>query len=311
MGDTISSRRGETATVTNPSYANERITEEPARKIRNEIYQDTGYDALWRLSNAGFVIRLENTFIFIDSILTSPLVEYEMVREKFRETDQRAYGKNELKYYDKPENDFKEVHELPLPAEDVEKADYVLLTHEHHDHLDPAGLRLIAHLHPTIVGSKACLQDLQSEKVPLTSFVEAIHGQSYDYGEFTMQIVPAAHQETIGACGYLLETKYGNIYHPGDGNFDHDDKKTVCNLDVDYLLVPINDTNMGVGFAALLTHLIQPKIVIPCHYGYVYPAVRSQGASPAEFVTALAARNYKIPNTDIMILNPGGKVVMA
>ena len=59
-----------------------------------------------------------------------------------------------------------------------------------------------------------------------------------------------------------------------------------------------------------LTHLLQPRVVIPCHYGYIYPAVRFQGGHPSEFVTALAARNYKIPDTDIMILNPGGKVVL-
>ena len=89
--------------------------------------------------------------------------------------------------------------------------------------------------------------------------------------------------------------------------FDHKDKEEVVSLEVGYLLLPINDTNLGVGFAALLTHLLQPRVVIPCHYGYVYPAVRHQGGHPAEFVTALAARNYKIPSTDIMILSPGGK----
>ena len=85
----------------------------------------------------------------------------------------------------------------------------------------------------------------------------------------------------------------------------------IANLDVDYLLVPINDTNLGVGFAALLTHMLQPRVVIPCHYGYTYPAVRSQGGHPAEFVTALAARNYKLPATDIVILSPGGRMVFA
>ena len=79
---------------------------------------------------------------------------------------------------------------------------------------------------------------------------------------------------------------------------------------MNYLLLPINDTNLGVGFAALLTHLLQPRVVIPCHYGYTYPAVRFQGGHPSECVTALAARNYKIPATDIMILNPGGKIVL-
>ena len=68
---------------------------------------------------------------------------------------------------------------------------------------------------------------------------------------------------------------------------------------------------LGVGFAALLTHMLQPRVVIPCHYGYTYPAVRSQGGHPAEFVTALAARNYKLPATDIVILSPGGRMVFA
>ena len=84
----------------------------------------------------------------------------------------------------------------------------------------------------------------------------------------------------------------------------------MCDLSVDYLLLPINDTNMGVGFAALLTQILQPRVVIPCHFGYFSPRVRSQGAHPAEFLTAIAARQYRLPNTDIMILSSGGKVVL-
>ena len=293
-----------------PSYANELVTEEPARKIGNELYHHTGYDAIWRLSNAGFVIRLEDTYVFIDSIFTSPMATSEAMRAKTRETGVLTTYRRELKYYDRWENIFKEVHESPLPAADVEKADYVLLTHQHDDHLDTEGLRQIAHLSPTILGSEACHRHFLNEEIPFASFVEAIHGQSHDYGAFTVQVVPAAHKGTPGACGYLIQTRHGNIYVPGDGSFNHEDAKTITDLEVDYLLVPINDTNLGVGFAALLTHLLQPKAVVPCHYGWVYPPVRFQGASPAEFVTALAARNYKIPNTDIMILNPGGKLVL-
>ena len=127
-------------------------------------------------------------------------------------------------------------------------------------------------------------------------------------GAFTVTVVPASHSP--GACGYLIETRHGNIYHPGDGRFDHADKAANLSLDVEYLLLPINDTNMGVGFAALLAHLLQPRVVIPCHYGYTYPPVRWMGGHPAELVTALAARNYKMPSTDIMILSPGGKLVL-
>ena len=43
---------------------------------------------------------------------------------------------------------------------------------------------------------------------------------------------------------------------------------------------------MGVGFAAQLAHILQPKVIIPCHYGYTYPAVRWMGGHPAESVGA-------------------------
>ena len=76
------------------------------------------------------------------------------------------------------------------------------------------------------------------------------------------------------------------------------------------LVLSCNDTNMGVGFAAQLAHILQPKVIIPCHYGYTYPAVRWMGGHPAEFVTTLASSNYKMPFTDIMILSPGGKIVL-
>mgnify|MGYP001414511377 CR=1 FL=1 len=102
-----------------------------------------------------------------------------------------------------------------------------------------------------------------------------------------------------------------NFYLPGDGRFDHDGKSHIAQMEVDYLLVPINDTNLGVGFAALLTYILQPRVVVPCHYGYTHPPVRSQAGHPAEFVTALAARGYDMPTTDIVILSPGGRLVLA
>ena len=292
-----------------PSYANERVAEEHVRRIGHEVYNSTGYDAIWRLSNSGFVIRLGAAYIFFDPVLTSPLPDYEVSRAQAREAGDRPY-RLELKYYDQPENFFREIHANPLPAEDVEKADYVLLSHEHHDHMDIHGLERLVSLDPTIVAPGSCHEEVLAIGYPDARIVDARHGETHDCGGFSVQVVPASHHGCADACGYLLHTRHGTIYFHGDGKFDHEDKETVVNLDVDYLLLPINDTNLGVGFAALLTHLLQPRVVIPCHYGYVYPPVRFQGGHPAEFVTALAARNYRMPGTDIMILNPGGKVVL-
>ena len=145
----------------------------------------------------------------------------------------------------------------------------MLLSHEHHDHMDVHGLERLASLDPTIVAPRSCHQELLGIGYPDERLVDACYGETHDCSAFSAQVVPASHHGCTDACGYLLHTRHGNIYFHGDGKFDHEDKETVVNLDVDYLLLPINDTNLGVGFAALLTHLLQPRVVIPCHYGYI------------------------------------------
>ena len=282
----------------------------PTRRIRAELYHQTGYDAVWRLSNAGFVMRINGTFLFIDPIFTSPLPDYAAIRERAHATGKLDTYAQELKHYERFDDLFRETHDLPLPPEDVEQADCVLVTHEHHDHLDPTGLAKIAHLDPTVVAPASCHAEVLNAGYPKDSVLEATHGRTFDFESFSVEVVPAEHHGSSGACGYLIKTGHGTIFHPGDGKFDHAAKEYVVNLDVDYLLVPINDMNLGAGLAALLTHLLQPRVVIPCHYGYVYPPVRFQGGHPAEFVTALAARNYAVPNTDIMVLNPGGRLIL-
>ena len=305
-----------------PRYANELITEEPVRRIHDELYRQTGYDAIWRLSNAGFAIRLGETVIFVDPIFTSPLPSYEAERRAMAATGRLQSAVHEMKYYDRHEDIKREVHALPLSPEEVERADHILITHDHGDHIDPVGLAKIAHHTPTVLAPKSCQardfrfdpkenSNLLDVGLPDSSIVEARHGDRHEYKDFSVTVIPAEHLDSVGACGYLIETRHGSIYHPGDGQFDHADKDTVCELEVDYLFVPINDTNLGVGYAATLTHILQPRVVIPCHYGYTYPPVRSQGGHPAEFVTALAARNYKLPFTDIAILSPGGRLVLA
>ena len=293
------------------SYSQETVFERPARRIGGELYPNSGYDAIWRLPNAGFVIRLDDTYIFLDPIFTSPLPAYEEVREESIEAGRLSTYRIELKHYPRWENLFREVHQMPLLPADVQKADHLLLTHEHYDHFDPVGLKNLAAQPQMTVAPQACHEELvEVAAIPPESITEASYGLTLDYESFSLQVIPATHRNTPGACGYLIETRHGNIYHPGDGQFDQDDKELVTSLDVQVLLLPINDTNLGVGFAALLTQLLQPTVVVPCHYGYGYPPVRSFAGSPAEFVTALAARNYEIPNTDIVVLNPGGKYVL-
>ena len=286
------------------------------RRIREELYRDLGYDAIWRLPNAGFVLRLGGTYVFLDPILSSPHPHYLATRNKITATGELPYFHEELKHYEL-EDVSQEVGKPPLTPDEVEAADHVLITHGHEDHLDDAAIRALSALGPKVLAPRSCHARLLSAGIPSDSLTEAVHGDAHKFEGFSMDVIPASHTNSqaaeiyADACGYLLKTAHGNFFLPGDGVFDHDGKSLIASLDVTYLLVPINDTNLGVGFAALLTHILQPRVVVPCHYGYVAPPVRSQAGHPAEFVTALAARNYSIPTTDIVILQPGGRLVLA
>ena len=261
------------------------------RKIKDELYRTTGYNAIWYLANSGFVVRLDGAYIFLDPILN---------------THPRKYRPVEMKGYDPASLDNQPI-EFPLLGTEIEKADTVLLTHEHVDHFHAPLIQTLSHLKPKVIAPGPCHEGLLKADIPAESILGATHGATFTLNNVTVEVQYAEHRP--GSCGFLLKTRHGNIYHPGDSKFDHSHTEEICSLDVDILLLPINDTNFGVGFAALLTQILQPRVVIPCHYGFTYPPVRSQGGHPAEYVTALAARNYVLPSTDIVILKPGGKYV--
>ena len=176
-----------------PSYANESIGPEPARKIHKELYRGTGYDAMWRLTNSGFVIRLGATYLFLDPVLTAPPPWNPSARDRIVESGGQS-RRLEERYYDRPENLGAELYDAPLSAEQVEKADYILLTHDHGDHFDSAGLEKIAHLNPTVVAPgyfhsarPGQWRGILETGIPEESVIEARHGQTIDFESFSVE----------------------------------------------------------------------------------------------------------------------------
>ena len=273
--------------------------------MKDELYGQDGYDGIWYLNNCGFVVRLNGTHIMIDPILALPDPDIQATRRKYQQQGQLPV---EFRHYSVAEV-YQQRDQVPLAASDVQQVDVVLISHNHGDHLNPESIRGISHLKPTVIAPKYCHDQLTELNVSSDSLHPAEYGSVFEFGEISITVTYAKHH-TPGDCGFVINSAQGTIYYPGDHKFDTPHKEEMCNLAVDYLLLPINDTNMGVGFAALLTQILQPRVVIPCHFGYFSPRVRSQGAHPAEYLTAIAARQYRLPNTDIMILSSGGKVVL-
>ncbi len=143
-----------------------------SRRIKDELYRTTDYDGIWYLNNAGFVIRLEGTYIFVDPMLHHDESELISRREKYR----RGFLlTSELRHYDAEEIESLAAH-FPLLAAEIEKVDYLLISHDHGDHLHKRSIQHIAYLNPTVLAPKPCHALLSEANVDKDSILDAKYG---------------------------------------------------------------------------------------------------------------------------------------
>jgi L-ascorbate metabolism protein UlaG (beta-lactamase superfamily) len=268
---------------------------EPVRKIARELYRKDGHDGIWFLGNMGFALRLGGKFLFID-----PAVSGEVYP-----------GTNPL------------VHGFPLEPDEFQRADLVLYSHEHSDHMDRGLFPKLKQLKTEIWAPEYCRRFLLEAGIPADRIHIAKPGGSVTRDNIAIQFVRSRHesrgtpyyadvkdQDTVSVA-FLIRTQHGNVFHPGDTMYLSEFNQ----LEVDYLLLPINDTDLGVGWAATLAHRLQPGVIIPCHYRMWYKGgpgrfYGSQSGHPAELLLALLVRGYSLPKTDILMLQPGGRLLL-
>jgi L-ascorbate metabolism protein UlaG (beta-lactamase superfamily) len=148
-------------------------------------------------------------------------------------------------------------------------ADAIFITHAHFDHFQPEEIERLRTpktriLAPTNVASE------------LTGNVTAVRpGDSLDVLGIKIQAVPAynlleerleMHPKRNGWVGYVLSLGSNTYYHAGDT--DHAPELTEVRSDVAFL--PIGGTyTMDAAEAAGLAKVIEPRVAVPMHYGFV------------------------------------------
>jgi len=169
----------------------------------------------------------------------------------------------------------------PEPDKKVTRADVLLCTHGHFDHIGDA-VEIARRLNPTVVGIYELCAWMEKKGVQQTSPMNK--GGSQTVGDIKVTMVHADHscgiqdgdQIVYGgeACGYVIEFDNGiRIYHAGDTAV-FGDMAIIRELYApDIAMLPIGDRFvMSPREAAYACNLLKPKTLIPMHFG-TFPAL--------------------------------------
>jgi len=167
----------------------------------------------------------------------------------------------------------------PFQIPKGDKADLILISHEHQDHCSPEDLRKIVKPETIILASQQCREKLETMK----NFIKEIRylkpNESIKIGDVIVDTVAAYnvnkfrepgkvfHPKEDQKLGFIINLKLGRIYHPGDTDVIPE-MKNLRNIDIAFL--PVSGIYvMTAEEAAEAVEIIRPKIVIPFHYGAI------------------------------------------
>lgn len=160
-----------------------------------------------------------------------------------------------------------------------EKADLVLISHEHQDHCSIEDLRKIIKPETIILASQQCYEKLVSIKHLVKEIRYMKPNDSIKIGEIIIDTVAAYnldkfrelgkvfHPKEDQKLGFIINLKLGRIYHPGDTDVIPEMKNL---RDIDIAFLPVSGVYvMTAEEAAKAVDIIKPKVAIPFHWGSV------------------------------------------
>ncbi len=191
----------------------------------------------------------------------------------------------------------------PITLDDIKAADYILVTHDHFDHVGDT-IELARKTGAIVVGNYDTVAKFQANGLPpdnvlLGGFGRNVGG-AMDFDGFSLVMTPAIHSSASGSpCGYIIRFSDGTtIYHAGDTGIFSDMELYARLYPVDVAILPIgNIMTMDAFQAAESLRMIRPQIAIPMHYGSFFLE-----ASADEFVRQ---SKRAAPEVNVMVLTPG------
>ncbi len=155
----------------------------------------------------------------------------------------------------------------PWEINEKTPADFILITHDHYDHLSIEDIKKISKENTFIIASSNCKDLLKGMNV---MYVE--EGDLVDLPEFTIEVVPAYnpnkdfHPKTYGGVGFIIDINNEKIYHAGDTDIIPE----MDSFKVEIALLPVGGKyTMNGEEAARAATKLGARTVIPIHYNKI------------------------------------------
>ncbi len=192
----------------------------------------------------------------------------------------------------------------PIKSDDI-KADYIVLTHAHSDHLGDS-CKIAKRCNPLFI----CVNELANyiKEHGFRAYNMHIGGSHvFDFGRLKFTIAHHGSQTPDKmyaglAAGVLLTCEGVTLYHTGDTGLFYDMKLIGEMNPIDYMILPIGDNyTMGINDAVKAVELCNPKVAIPMHYN-TFPIIE---ADPQVFSDKL-----KELGKQSIIMDPGQELIL-
>ena len=183
-----------------------------------------------------------------------------------------------------------------MKAEDITKADYIIATHNHFDHINDIPI-IAKNTGATVVGIVETVEDLASKGCNKTLGCNI--GGLVKLKGVELVFTQAFHSMSSNPSGVIIFYNNKTIYHAGDTGVFGDMKLIGEMYPLDLIFLPVGGHfTMGIKEAQKAIQLLNAKMIIPIHYN-TFDLIKQE----------INESLVKESNTELLVLNPGQEII--